>query len=456
MIQVNNKDFVWIKIKIIINLAWSFLRPRYGGSGSGVYLFGATFGIAVSLIPLVLVMEISDGLIEGITERYLELGSYHLQISLPNILSESVGFNNETVAALAESIQSKNPEVILAVHENQGVALAVTKNAQKFVTIRSLAKNLYLNDQGFKNYLEMHEGKFDITGDGVVVAKAVAESLSLKLSDKLVLITERVSNESDSPIIVPLTVRGIFTTGYQELDKLWVFISSETGKEVLSDRSSRNFIGLKVKDPFQDFSQITDKINRSLGRFYLIRTWKEIEKNSYESFATSQALLILIMSLIVLVACVNVTSASVTLSLSRRKEIAYLKCLGLSPAEVFLSVVFAGFFVGIVGSIIGVSAGLLISININDIVVFLEKNLTIIRDIISGIFIDTSDSSEYSSVIIINKEYYLQKIPINVEFLQIAATIFGTVLFSVIATIFSAYHTAKIPPKELLNRSELY
>ena len=85
---------------MIMHLAWSFLRPRFGRSGSGVYLLGATFGIAVSLVPLVLVVEISDGLIEGITERYLELGSYHLQISLPNFLWESIGFNNKTVEAL--------------------------------------------------------------------------------------------------------------------------------------------------------------------------------------------------------------------------------------------------------------------------------------------------------------------------------------------------------------------
>ena len=454
MIEILHKIKHRMKVKTIIDLAWSFFRPRPRGIGSGVYLLGSTLGIGVSLVPLVLVVEISDGLIEGITERYLELGSYHLQISLPNLLWEKDGLDRKVVDAVAKGIQSNSSEVILSVRENQGVAIAVTENAQNFVTVRSISKNLYLVDQGFNKYIEMFEGAFDLSGNGIVVAKAVAENLNLRLFDKLILVTDGFNAGSRAPLLVPLVVRGIFSTGYQQLDQLWVFVSSETGGRVLSSTLSKEFIGIKVKSPFKNLSNVINEISKFIGTNYSIRTWEEIEKNNYESFSTSRALLILIMSLIVLVACVNITSASVTLSLSRRQEIACLKCMGLSPVEVFLSVVLTGLFVGTLGALIGVSLGILISLNINEIIFHLEQVTTIVRDIISYAIVGNKDSLHYSSIVLVNRDYYLQEIPVNVESVHIVLIIFGTVALSLLATMFPAYQASRRLPIEIMNRSD--
>ncbi|MBA7550980.1 hypothetical protein ES705_43513 [subsurface metagenome] len=62
-------------------LGFRYLRGRKKG-GFSPYLRGSIIGIALSLIPLVVVLEVADGMIEGITRRYLELGTYHLQIHL--------------------------------------------------------------------------------------------------------------------------------------------------------------------------------------------------------------------------------------------------------------------------------------------------------------------------------------------------------------------------------------
>ena len=94
-------------------------RMLRGKAGTGRYLRGAVLGIAVSLVPLIVVMEVSTGMIEGITARLLEVGTYHLQCPLPPDIAPQ---RLDTLAAAVRNV----PGVVAAVPERIGTAMIVS------------------------------------------------------------------------------------------------------------------------------------------------------------------------------------------------------------------------------------------------------------------------------------------------------------------------------------------
>ncbi|MDR2370396.1 MAG: ABC transporter permease, partial [Treponema sp.] len=102
-------------------MAGRYLRGAGTGS-SPRRIRGAILSVALSLIPLIVVMEVSDGMIQGITARYLELGSYHFQ---------AIDYgDNGNMDAPALSRLAESPGVILALRERQGVALAYAETGR--------------------------------------------------------------------------------------------------------------------------------------------------------------------------------------------------------------------------------------------------------------------------------------------------------------------------------------
>ena len=116
------------------------LGLRLFGSSSRLsrYLKSAVLGIGLSLIPLIVVLEVADGMIEGITRRYVELGTYHLQVLLPE--------REAAPEQLLEELEAA-PEVRLALTERRGLGLLYTADSRLGVTIRAVPPSLYERDE---------------------------------------------------------------------------------------------------------------------------------------------------------------------------------------------------------------------------------------------------------------------------------------------------------------------
>ncbi|MBQ8560582.1 MAG: hypothetical protein IJ441_03230, partial [Spirochaetaceae bacterium] len=113
------------------------------GSSASRSLLGAVLCIALSLVPLVLVLTVSDGMIEGITSRIVELSSYHMQVIVgggtPLFADEDSELNLETAQGIAQLAQqlAEVPGIVAAFPERQGVGLAAGAQGRTGATIRS-------------------------------------------------------------------------------------------------------------------------------------------------------------------------------------------------------------------------------------------------------------------------------------------------------------------------------
>lgn len=438
--------------RLIPLFAWRILVRRRGAGGAGAYLTGAAVGIGLSLVPLMVVMEVSDGLIEGITRRFLEVGSYHLQVRMPPGLDAHHEVRARLLDEVAARLQQELGGVALATRERNGIALAAAGDRRHVVTVRAVARQLYQRDPGLRRYLAITSGAFDLTGNGIVVSHHVARRLDAQVGDRLLMVTaiERGGGTGRTlliPKVTPLEVRGVVTSGYQELDKLWVFVSHATAAALLPPGGSNDFVGVKIADPFADLSPVMAQA-AALAPGYAIYTWYQLERANYESFATSRALLLLIMALIVAVAGVNVSSATVTIALARRREMAFLKSQGLPPEVVFWTLTGSGLLAGALGAALGIGGGLAAAVNINQVVAGMESVATGVRAGFAALLAPGAETP--AAVRFFDRGFYLEHIPIAVEPVPVAIVAGATIALAGIAAALPAARAAGRLPLALL------
>ncbi len=409
-------------------------------------LLGSILGITLSLIPLVVVMQISDGMIQGITDRFLETFTYHLQTypysELP--LEEM----KEHAATIDDLGFVRNTTV-----ERKGFGLAYSPSGKSGVTIRAVEPDFYSSDAGVQKYLEMESGEFDISDENsIMVGRDIARKMELEPGDELKILTGKFfSNGRFLPKVSKFIVKGVFSTGYDELDRMWVFVPLSTGEKILADKSSSTIIGIKIDKPYETLKEDMLAVRDSLPLRWGMYTWENLNRAQQENYRTTRALLIFIMALIVCVAVFNISSSLVMLVIEKSEELAILKCLGASPSDITFSYILTGLFTGITGGISGLGAGLLISVHINGVIKGAE---TLLNGIISFFQLILSPFIDFSgdSFQVLNTSYYLEIIPVSVRPMELVVILGMTIILTALSSTIPALRAGRIKPLEVLRK----
>lgn len=439
-----------MKLSSIFLICSRIIKPKESSlTNARKSLIGAVFCIALSLIPLTVVLVVTDGMIEGITNRIVGLSSYHLQVAQIRNYAD-VDENLEDLENLAATIK-QHPKVLSTFIERQGTVLAAGKTGRSGATVRAVDEKLFTQNNAFAEYLEVIQGSASFsTGKSCVIGKKIAELLGVAVGDSIRLISTRTSlSGSVIPKISVFKVEGIVSSGYQEIDALWVFIPLKTGFEYLSSAASTICVGIETENPFADnFYQTIDEIDNLVPGGFSLYSWEELNASQYENFASTKLMLLFVMFLIVLVASVNVSSALVMLVMEKRKDIAILKSLGASNRGIGFSFVLTGGFAGFIGAIIGIPLGLLCGVNINSIISFFEKIINTFTKLIYYI----KDGSEYVPISLMDPAYYLETIPIIIPGKEILLIFVGTIFLSILVSIIPASKAAKEKPLNIIRK----
>ena len=409
------------------------------------HIRGAVLGIALSLVPLIVVLQISDGMIQGITSRYIETGSYHFQIK--QLSKKSAYTFREIAEKVMENENVENAFVFIT-----GTSLAYTESGRTGIPVRGIPADLYKNDPGMQKYLEVVEGSFDLSDDeNIILSATIAEKLGAKPGDRLKILTA-YSLPGRPPLLKPsgFTVKGIVTSGYNDLDDLTVFIRDSRAERIFRDNRSRQ-IGVKIKNPYKDTAAVGRSIKASVPPEYFVISWERINYTFYKSLETTKKLLVFIMLLILGVASVNISSSMIMMVNAGRKEIAVLKSIGFSSSEIVLTYIFTGFFIGTAGTFSGITAGILCSLKINEIINFMEFLLNKANYFVWAVT-GTFTGAVYNPYKILNSGYYLEKIPVNLDFTEIYFVAVVSLFLAVTASFLPSLRAGKIRPVEILQK----
>jgi lipoprotein-releasing system permease protein len=383
---------------------------------------------------------VSDGMIRGITDRYLELGTGHLQAYNRK---DSADMEELATVLNAADLREQVPGLRALWPERQGLGILTGKGGKTGTTIRAVEPSFW-EDQGSARYLVVREGSaFLETDQAVLLGEDLARNIGAALGDTIRIMTIRVSPEGRNiPRISPFKVQGIVSSGYRELDSLWCIITYEAGKRILAPELSSSRLVMKLEDPYGPaVNAAAFSLAFALGPEYLVFTWKELLRSQYSSYESTRQLLLFIMALIVLVAAVNVSSATSMLVIERQRDIAVLKAFGASPAGTSRIFLWGSLLTGAVGAAAGIAMGLLIGCNINGLIRGLERTLGFFSRLFHG-----------GEVRILDPGFYLETIPIIVDWTMVLLIGLFTIVSSVLASWIPARRAGKTIPVELLRK----
>jgi len=178
-------------------------------------------------------------------------------------------------------------------------------------------------------YLKTISGEASLgAGREVLLGEELARSIGAEAGSTVRIMTIRTSEEGRIiPRLSSFTVRGIVSSGYRELDALWCIMTLEECERIFPESTSSHLI-VKIDDPYIGADAAASELYQRLGQGYGIYTWKSLQRSQYNSYESTRQILLFIMALIVLVAAVNVSSATSMLAIERQRDIAVLKAGG--------------------------------------------------------------------------------------------------------------------------------
>jgi len=233
-----------------------------------------------------------------------------------------------------------------------------------------------------------------------------------------------------------LEVVAVFDLGLYEYDSNLIFLSSElVRKLLLYDEDIYNKIEFFTSSP-NEIELFKNKVelvtSNLLLNFYSI-SWKDQNKTLINALKVEKNVMFIILSLIILVASLNIISGLIIFVKEKNKDIGILKTIGMSNKSIIKIFFTIGISIGLIGSLIGLIIGILFTINIKSIQSFLEYLL------------GTKLFSE--------EVYYLSSLPSKISINEVVYVLCVAIIISIISTIFPALSSARIDPVKSL-RSE--
>jgi lipoprotein-releasing system permease protein len=280
----------------------------------------------------------------------------------------------------------------------------------------------------------MQEGKLSDLKPGlnrIILGRILAYQLQVGVGDSVVvMIPGNAASGSGSfaPRLQEFEVVGTFEVGLQEHDSVLALVNLSDAEAL---RGLAGPTGIRLK--FDDVLKAPDLARRAAQRLdggLTVRDWTEENEAYFRAIRIEKTMMGLILMLIVAVAVFNIVAALVMVVNDKRTDIAILRTLGLSPRGVLAVFMTQGALIGWIGTILGVSLGLALALNVDVIVPFLESNL--------GFHIMDPDV------------YYISGIPSEVHPPDIVRIAVAALVLTFLATVYPAYQAARTQPAEAL------
>jgi lipoprotein-releasing system permease protein len=411
-----------------IALRYLLGRAREGGR----YLRGAAAGIALSLVPIIVTLIVADGMIRGITDRFIELGTGHLQVY-------DFGDSGTLEAHIPLMMEIEGFRGVW--RERRGLGVVIGPAGKRGTAIRAVDSSFW-KDERSAAYLVSAAGLSYPSGDQeLTLGQSLAEEIGAAVGDTVRIMTVRDLDGRPVPRMTAFRLAGIVSSGYRELDALWCITTIEGGERALGSDAGRAHLMLKIAEPYREVRSFSIALQRKMGPGFAVYTWGDLQRAQYSSYESTRQLLLFIMALIVVVAAVNVSSATSMLVIERQRDIAVLKASGASPRGMGAVFIMGGLLTGLCGALLGTSAGLLLGININPLIHGLEGLLSFFSGLFQG-----------GEVKILDPGYYLENIPVIVDWTAVFLIVFFTIFCSVIASWIPAHRAGKVRPLDLLRK----
>ncbi len=227
--------------------------------------------------------------------------------------------------------------------------------------------------------LQMWNGAFDLSGDGVVIGVDMASQLGVGVYDELLVYSPmNLVNKDEIYFPERLTIRGIYRTGQADYDANFIFVSLPVARDLAGVKRGANSISIRTNDPqgLRPYEGLTATIRtiaqKYLGRgFARVSTWQELDSLIFNAVATEKNMMMLLLMFISVVAIFCVVNTIIVITVQKTNEIGLLKSLGFSTGQLTSAFVLYGWIQCLLGTLLGVGLAFLVLMNLQGLVEFL-------------------------------------------------------------------------------------
>ncbi len=404
-----------------IGLRYLRASPRRGFVSliAGIAIVGLALGVAV----LIVVLSVMNGFEEVLRTRILSLTA-HATISglegrLPHWRSDIEKLSTfPGINGVAPYIEEQG--MMIHGSKSSGVLLrgVLPESEQRVVDLNSHLQSGHLSDLAPGSYK-------------TILGSALAEELGAKVGDRVVLMVAQgdVTPLGVLPRMRAFVVDGILSVGMYEYDRRIALVAMPDAARLLRMDDDVTGIRLNLADMYAA-PRMAHAAAIAIGGGVQVQDWTGEHVNFFRSIAITKRILAVILSLMVAVAAFNIVSTMVMVVKTKRRDIAILRTFGSSPKSVLSIFVVQGSLIGLLGIAVGVFLGVLISVNLQDLVHGLEH-------LVGFKFLDA-------------RVYFMSDLPARVHLIDVLRICGISFVLACLSTIYPAVRAARLLPAESL------
>lgn len=271
----------------------------------------------------------------------------------------------------------------------------------------------------------LESGKFNI-----ILGDMLARQLRVQKGDRVTVVLPEASLTPAGvfPRLKRFTVSGIFRVG-ADLDGQLALIHLEDAAKVMRMKGYVNGIRLKMENLF-DAPYVSRQLAASLDDAYYSVDWTLTHGNLFSAIKMEKTLIGLLLMVIVAVAAFNIISTLVMVVTDKTADIAILRTIGASPRAIMGIFIVQGAYIGVVGTVVGTGLGVLLALNVSEIIAFVENVM---------------------QMQFLNPDvYFISDLPSELRTSDVVVITGSSLCLSLLATIYPAWRASKIRPAEAL------
>ncbi|ANV22693.1 lipoprotein-releasing ABC transporter permease subunit [Agrobacterium pusense] len=404
-------------------VAWRYLRSRRKEAFISVIAGFSFVGIMLGVATLIIVMAVMNGFRTELISRILGINGHMIVNAIDQPLNnyDELAKKFAAVPGVTMALPLVEGQTLASGRGGAGSGALVRGVRQEDIDkVKEVATNIKTGDLvGF------------MAGDGVLVGSRLASQLGVTAGDDITLISPEgdVTPMGVNPRVKSYKISGVFEIGMSEYDASMIYMPLSEAQLYFNTEGRVGSIELYVSRP-DDVDGIRPLVEQAAERQIYIVDWRQRNQTFFSALQVERNVMFMILTLIVLVAALNIISGLIMLVKDKGSDIAILRTMGASSGAVMRIFFMTGAAIGTVGTFAGVALGVIVCLNVESIRQFFSW--------ISG------------TVLFDPQLYFLSQLPAEMDVGETITVVIMALTLSFLATIFPAWRASKLDPVQAL------
>ncbi len=408
-----------------LSLALRYMRSKRKRSAVSILTWLSVGGVAIGVMALMVVLSVMNGFDNDLKTKIVGLNA-HILI-MPHLQQPF-----DDYAKVVERVKTL-PHVIAVGPYVDGQALAKSTERSLGIAVWGVDPDSPQAIADLDKYLfeaKAVDLKPEMAGkngrpERIFLGRELARRMGVGLGDDLILFLPILQQTplGMMPTSKKFQIVGIFSTGMYDYDASFAYVALDQAKAMYNLGEGATGVAVKVDD-VDRAPEVARRIREELKGRYQVQDWLQMNRNLFVALETEKMVMAVILSLIVLVAALNIVNPLTMVVIEKTKEIGILKAMGAADRSIASIFIMQGLFIGVLGTILGAALGFGIC------------------EIIKQVPIPMPGGGSV---------YYIDRLPVMVDpVLSYVLIPLGSILLCFVATLFPARQAAKLEPVEAI------